>query len=1769
MAAEFYKRTVPTYTVAPSPIYSDLYDNNTFSFDIRSGIVDEVRQTRIMLADYNLPTLPTFGSAELVGAKIGLYINSFSIGDGATTAGIRVFKMKNEIGDNEGGATFPGTLIDDEDIVQISSFHLPSSKYISEEFSSGGALDDDHYVLSTQSSGSLVTYNVGPYLSKRDGYDYGQRYGGKCLFTPNKVSESTHLDRYGQDTEAVGEHYKIQETYWYWTSVKEKKLLSGFNREKWSDYDIGYYRVDGTSKNNIKIKYTATQTVSGSTEEEELSDITPNNTFLDTVSPAYSFKDDNGSVAHGTIKFNATNALTGGYCCHMSSLYKSRANTVANIYYPEKRGVDGSDNQQVSYISKALPIPAHMYSREPTALGAGRQPVTPTVDITMRIHELAPMLMRDHYPSLGQHNFDYRLNRSIVITFGEEPPSSNESLYTYLLTHAPNSATVHNSFYGKGSSSKSIYGIAFVKFDGKIGTYHIGNAGKQSGTYDNSTWILDSARGEVCFRAAPEQDHQGDYGANWMTLSVQMHPNQEGAYYTVYDAGSGKIISHSDPYSSNRLVNLKVITTTGDNGIFADNMTYPPEYMTIWVNNYQAVKGAFNLEADMYSTGLQADSASDSNILRVHALDGVNTRSIRDSNYLALDAGQRITITDDILGAGPTDVVVQENQGLYDANAPYYTLTTSPTFTDDDYIFFASGFEPDMQITNHKTDCRVDLSIDSISLKYYNMFHENSTPTKYGFESTLRIPQAAALPNTAWQEGDDTVTDALTNTTFQPSYICLGFSSIEKLEGGIKYMLMNDFSVTNALINTDLYTDSDSDDSNIRVGYSSSEENYGRQGAADSLLTANAGANHSDTGGGESPVMSNANGTPTLAFRGLTVGKIATQEFSIESNDAGNVDYFNHKGVMRFNFDSLDRKTTSGVNLSASVESTDTTITVASGSGENFSVNDVIRIDYEEMLVTDINLGAIGTVKFTSSTLSDYDGDTITIESTDGTEVVYTLDDDATGNTYASNAVTVGLSGITSGGNLLKRSVAKRFADAGNNASNTAHASKITFNVSGTLSRTVTVTQDVVGTAGNNTITESSDEVVVTGFTGGASADVITVTRGWNQAVRTATSSGPVAHASGRTIYFVASPMKRECIFASARVLNTHGRYTAEVDDASIFDCNDGEEYILYKYNEPYKYDTLSAKNLSFYGRGTPHKTLRVVEKEGNRITFNRALSLRQWYNSYDDDTRADRRPSAFFISPKRFWLMIEILNIGGAPGWQTFNNDIMELLTEKNYKNVIGITEVGNYGSTFNESLYNDGRYINMWNLEPYEQAPDNNIELKNYGFGDFDDEVGFGGHLGVKGFNIFSDINKYKEIDISGAISVDALLPGDTLPVMMSTDEPTDNIVINVDSEIGTNPTYLTGIFKDEVPVIEDFKVAPNKENEYNLDFSWTCEDDDTWYGFLMVDSKFIHSQYHNAVIYYPFNEVGPHGTKIPNLGPLDKSLDAIQTSSVEWASHINAKAGPFYDIEGLSGFCLRLGATGRPTIRVGTGSYYGDTNNLEKVTDEMSINFHFIHDNVRPDGTLENREYLLACFQQLLLWIDTSGKLNYRQYWDTDSYIELQGTSTVAVDGETPTNIIITFDANLTYGNVKMFINGKLEDLTGEAIMADATGEQTGWYYGQNLEDNNNYLFIGNKAKDISPGQVFGTSPEDKAFQGRFEELVIYNSVLYPVSAIDGKYTFIKPLKELSLTASNTSSIAYNARLFIKDYHNIRGHTSSEVGMTSNISFKKAAFRLDNSP
>ena len=78
-------------------------------------------------------------------------------------------------------------------------------------------------------------------------------------------------------------------------------------------------------------------------------------------------------------------------------------------------------------------------------------------------------------------------------------------------------------------------------------------------------------------------------------------------------------------------------------------------------------------------------------------------------------------------------------------------------------------------------------------------------------------------------------------------------------------------------------------------------------------------------------------------------------------------------------------------------------------------------------------------------------------------------------------------------------------------------------------------------------------------------------------------------------------------------------------------------------------------------------------------------------------------------------------------------------------------------------------------------------------------------------------------------------------------------------------------------------------------------------------------------------------------------------------------------------------------------------------------------------------------------------------------------------------------------------------------------------------------------------------------------KIEEIVLYKIAIYPVNPKDGKATIYKPIEELTDASAISAGRPINAKLFIKDYHNIRGTTVEEVSQTSQVTIKKSGLGL----
>ena len=90
------------------------------------------------------------------------------------------------------------------------------------------------------------------------------------------------------------------------------------------------------------------------------------------------------------------------------------------------------------------------------------------------------------------------------------------------------------------------------------------------------------------------------------------------------------------------------------------------------------------------------------------------------------------------------------------------------------------------------------------------------------------------------------------------------------------------------------------------------------------------------------------------------------------------------------------------------------------------------------------------------------------------------------------------------------------------------------------------------------------------------------------------------------------------------------------------------------------------------------------------------------------------------------------------------------------------------------------------------------------------------------------------------------------------------------------------------------------------------------------------------------------------------------------------------------------------------------------------------------------------------------------------------------------------------------------------------------------------------------------VFGmlSAGAEEPYFGRMEEFAYYPHTIYPVNPADGKFIWDKPVTDLD---DNGEPISYFARLFVKDYHNIRGTTTKDVACSSSLNVHRVGVSL----
>jgi len=521
-----------------------------------------------------------------------------------------------------------------------------------------------------------------------------------------------------------------------------------------------------------------------------------------------------------------------------------------------------------------------------------------------------------------------------------------------------------------------------------------------------------------------------------------------------------------------------------------------------------------------------------------------------------------------------------------------------------------------------------------------------------------------------------------------------------------------------------------------------------------------------------------------------------------------------------------------------------------------------------------------------------------------------------------------------------------------------------------------------------------------------------------------------------------------------------------------------------------------------------------------------------------DAGTRIDRNSRVIsshtfhdvYISPYRHWLNAEVINVAET-GYAVlpdiyYSHSVITDNTTAPASTTRGIT--------YNESLYTDTTVsTNTWSMTPAEGSE---IEVsKDYGYGttnstDRDNGKGF--------INSFEpDINgAYSSVSLKGLVDVDRDIidkPNQKFGLFLQTASDSEGSTA-LSTTKSSNDPYLEFIYEDNLPIIEDFKVLPYEEDPFYPEYTWKANDKDLFYGFLIIDNVPILNKYHGAVLHLPLND----DTATAKAYKYDGSNNATQITASEVTS-----TNTVINREGLAGNAFDFDGSTAISVTVDDGDY-------TQPTDQMSLVAHFTIDSISAT------RYICSEYGGFRMWVDTSGNINAAATPSGATEVVLKSSTVVSADGETPYCVMLTFDVSLGQGNLKLFINGKVEDQSG---IKTTDGSANNWKAGCNLGDSSKDFIVGGYDSDGSAGINAGTY-----HSGMIEEVILYNKVLYPVVPQSGSHVIIKPIQELS-TSNIASGISNVAKLFIMDYHNIRGMNVDEVASTSMVSFRKSGIGL----
>tara|TARA_R110002110_G_scaffold379484_1_gene589989 strand:- start:4562 stop:9403 length:4842 start_codon:yes stop_codon:yes gene_type:complete len=558
-----------------------------------------------------------------------------------------------------------------------------------------------------------------------------------------------------------------------------------------------------------------------------------------------------------------------------------------------------------------------------------------------------------------------------------------------------------------------------------------------------------------------------------------------------------------------------------------------------------------------------------------------------------------------------------------------------------------------------------------------------------------------------------------------------------------------------------------------------------------------------------------------------------------------------------------------------------------------------------------------------------------------------------------------------------------------------------------------------------------------------------------------------------------------------------------------------------------------------------------LVDETDSNATMKHLTGSEDLLVSTIGDVRYDDLYTAF-LSPERYWIFGEI-----------HNQDTSDLkLPTKSYDSVVltdfdmdgtgGFSDFGtdDFGATFSEYKITDSTInTNEWSLDRASTVGGVLDTSTDYGFGAYDPDTGEGGFLQrfIPQLN-FAEAAQYNIVDLSHMPVVDA---GNSIYLWLHPQNTHSQTRTNISTfkDVATKRPFLLTTFEDEIPAHPSLTVEPYKENGFLPHYKWDASEDDLWYGLLFIDNSQIMNQYHNLLYRIPLNE----------------DLTGYATSSYAGLIYLEDGDGNFVNgtmpdgivedrYDGLAGHSKRFSNSSNSMLR------FPATNTGVGLGDKFSFICHITPDS----GTLTEATYIayqrsdtnndidyswqIILTQTGLIELSVQGKKADNNL--TNLVTVLTSASTIQRDSESPTMVCWTLDNELEAGNIKLFINGILEASTGLLRTSSVSNSSNQWAKNLVIDPDVEEMCIG--------GDYQRSGTDYDCFSGKIEEIAAYSTVIYPVNPRKGEFVWRKPVKDF--VGSRGTPLSYVARLFVKDFHNIRGRSTSDVAVSPPVSFIK---------